>query len=135
MPKPCYRLVPVLLAPSAAFAAPADAGASVLTMMFGLAVVLACIYGLMLLAKRVQASTGTGQAAVRIIGGASVGPRERVVLVEVGGKVLVLGVAPGRVNALDTLNADDVPRVTAAPIDSDFQRKLATLLKGGRREA
>lgn len=118
-----------------AFAAPADAGASVLTMLFGLAVVLACIYGLMLLAKRVQARTGSGQAAVRIIGGTSVGPRERVVLVEVGGKVLVLGVAPGRISALDTLSADDVPREQPAPLEGDFQRKLASLLKGGRREA
>ena len=39
-----------------------------------------------------------------------VGPRERVVLVEVADRILVLGVAPGRVNTLHTLDAGDIPR-------------------------
>lgn len=106
-----------------------------MSMVFGLGVVLATLYGLLLLVKRLQTRTGNGQAALRIIGGAAVGPRERVVLVELGDKVLVLGVAPGRVNALQTLNADEVPRTPATPMESDFQRKLASLLKGGRHDA
>ncbi|ENO97422.1 flagellar biosynthesis protein FliO, partial [Thauera phenylacetica B4P] len=41
-----------------------------------------------------------GGAAVKVLGAAAVGPRERVVLVEIGEDVLVLGVAPGSVTRL-----------------------------------
>jgi len=129
-------LLAALLAPASASAAVADAGGSLLSMLFGLAVVLASLYGLLHVVKRLQARTGNGQAMLRIIGGTAVGPRERVVLVELGEKVLVLGVAPGRITALQTLDTADVPRAAAPPpIEGDFQRKLASLLKGARHEA
>jgi flagellar protein FliO/FliZ len=37
---------------------------------------------------------------MKVVAALSVGPRERVVLVDVGGQQLLLGVAPGRVNML-----------------------------------
>ncbi|GAA5183877.1 hypothetical protein GCM10025771_36580 [Niveibacterium umoris] len=135
MPKRIALALPFLIAPIGAYASVPDAGSSVLSMVIGLAVVLATLYGLLLALKRLQARSGNGQAQLSVIGGAAVGPRERVVLVEVGDTVLVLGVAPGRVSALHTLNSEDVPRATATPLESDFQRKLATLLKRGRHEA
>jgi hypothetical protein len=54
---------------------------------------------------------------LKIRGAAAVGPRERVVLVEVADRILVLGVAPGRVNTLHTLDAADLPGIPmeAAP--------------------
>ncbi|WP_374401401.1 flagellar biosynthetic protein FliO [Niveibacterium sp.] len=139
MPRPSTRSIHLtlaaLLTPASASASVADAGGSLLSMLFGLAVVLASLYGLLHVIKRLQARGGNGQAALRIIGGTAVGPRERVVLVELGEKVLVLGVAPGRVTALQTLDANEVPRMTAPPpIEGDFQRTLAALLKGGRHE-
>lgn len=140
MSRPSSPLVPLLLAalltPASASAAVADAGGSLLSMLFGLAVVLASLYGLLHVVKRLQARSGNGQAALRIIGGTAVGPRERVVLVELGEKVLVLGVAPGRITALQTLDTAEVPRMSAPPpTEGDFQRKLTALLKGGRHEA
>ena len=50
---------------------------------------------------------------MRVVGGASVGTRERVVVVEVEDARLVLGVCPGRVQTLHVL-----------PADTDFQRSL-----------
>ena len=38
-----------------------------------------------------------------MIGGVALGPKERLVLVEIGETWLVLGVAPGQVNTLHTL--------------------------------
>ncbi len=71
---------------------------------FGLLLVLAMIGGLAWAIARLGRFGRFGPAstaAVRVIAAASVGPRERVAVVEVGGQWLVLGVAPGCVNLLD----------------------------------
>ena len=82
-------------------------------MAFGLTVVVGVLLLCLWLLKRVSAPRGSARG-LRVLGAAPVGPRERVVLVEVGGKVLVLGVAPGRVNTLDTLQPDQLAALNAA---------------------
>ena len=76
-----------------------ELGASVLQMLFGLAVVIALLFACLWLIRRLSAPRGGG-AAIKVLGAAAVGPRERVVLVELGEQVLVLGVAPGSVSPL-----------------------------------
>lgn len=69
----------------------------------GLILVLALIVGLAWAFKRfAHLPKGNGEV-VKIIGGASLGPRERVVVVEVNETRLLLGVAPGRVQMLHVL--------------------------------
>ena len=82
-------------------------------MIFGLTVVVGVLLLCLWLLKRVTAPRGSARG-LRVLGAAPVGPRERVVLVEVGGKVLVLGVAPGRVNTLDTLQPDQLAALHTA---------------------
>lgn len=53
---------------------------------------------------------GNSNTAIQIIGAGFVGPRERVVLVEVAGQWLVLGVAQGSVNLLATLPPQQSPQ-------------------------
>lgn len=84
-------------------------GASLMQMLFGLAVVIALLLGTLWLLKRIAAPRGAG-AALKVLGATAVGPRERVVLVELGEEVLVLGVAPGMVRSLHR-----VPRSTLPP--------------------
>jgi flagellar protein FliO/FliZ len=69
----------------------------------GLAIVLALIWGAAWVVRRLTRVTRSGSSAIKVVASQSVGPRERVVLVEIGGTWLVVGVAPGRVNALHTL--------------------------------
>lgn len=76
-----------------------ELGASLLQMSFGLAVVVGLLFACLWLLRRLSAPRGGG-AAVKVLGAAAVGPRERVVLVEIGEDVLVLGVAPGSVTRL-----------------------------------
>lgn len=69
-------------------------------MFFGLLAVLAVMMLIAWLLKRAMPN-GLGQSAVaKIVGGVSVGSRERVVVVEVGGRWIVVGVAPGQVTSL-----------------------------------
>lgn len=61
---------------------------------------------------------------LRVIAAVHVGPRERVVVVEAGEAWLVLGVAPGRVNAIHTLARDaSAPPEPPRPF-ADWLRKV-----------
>ena len=105
----------------------ADAAASpvlgVAQMVLGLALVL----GLIVLASWLLRRFGAGPAAtgslVRVVTAASVGPRERVVLVEIRDTWLVLGVAPGRVNTLHRLPRQQLAQPEMQP--QGFARWLA----------
>jgi flagellar protein FliO/FliZ len=92
---------------------PSAVGAgSMLQFAFGLLVVLGLIVAAGWFMKRFQVGP-SAPGTVKVIAGASVGQRERVVVVEVGDNWLVLGVAPGRVNALHTMPRGEL--TTAAP--------------------
>lgn len=56
-----------------------------------------------ILLKHLNAPRGATASLLRVISGAAVGARERVVVVEVGETWLVLGVAPGQVTKLHEL--------------------------------
>lgn len=74
-----------------------------------LSLVLALIAAAAWLLQRITKPKSGKAALLNIQAAISVGPRERVVLLEVAGQWLVLGVAPGQVNTLLTLPAQDVP--------------------------
>ena len=75
----------------------------VLQVLFGLAVVLATVAGAAWLLKRLAPGQISAGGAIKLIGGIAVGPKERVVVVEVGDTWLVVGVAPGQVTALHNM--------------------------------
>ena len=89
-----------------------DLASSLGQMLFGLAVVIAALIACLWLIKRLSAAQGAS-GALKILGSTAVGPRERVVLVEVGPQVLVLGVAPGNVRTLHIMDASQLPTSTA----------------------
>jgi flagellar protein FliO/FliZ len=80
----------------------------------GLAVVLGLIVATGWFMKRYSLGP-TGAGLIKIIGGTSVGQRERVVIVEIGDTWMVLGVAPGRVSALHTLPRGDTSASQTLP--------------------
>jgi flagellar protein FliO/FliZ len=88
-------------------AAPAIGAGSFLQFALGLGLVLGLIVAAGWFMKRF--SLGPSAAGlIKVIAGASVGQRERVVVVEVGDTWMVLGVAQGRVNALHTMPRADI---------------------------
>lgn len=81
----------------------------------GLALVLAMIFGCAWLARRFGLQAGGSSRLLKVVASAMVGQRERVVVVEVGGQWLVLGVAAGQVRALHNMPAQTIPEADAAP--------------------
>jgi len=96
------------LGPASAGAAdvPASGGglSTMLSVVFGLALVMAAIGAAAWLARRYLPGVRAGGGPVRVVGGVHVGTRERVVIVEVRDKWLVLGVTGTNVNLLHTLD-------------------------------
>ena len=108
---------------------PSAVGAgSMLQFAFGLMVVLGLIVAAGWFMKRFQVGPSAA-GTVKVIAGASVGQRERVVVVEVGDNWLVLGVAPGRVNALHTMPRGEISTVPGAPAAVNPQTAFAQWLK------
>ncbi|MCH8504007.1 MAG: flagellar biosynthetic protein FliO [Ectothiorhodospiraceae bacterium] len=109
---------------------------ALLRVTIGLAVVLAVIVALGWLIKRLQGFSQPGTSQLRVLGGVSVGTKERVVLLQVGQQQLLLGVAPGRVQTLHVLDkpledAGNRPGVgvPGAGQQSGFQNRLRELMQ------
>lgn len=89
--------------------APALTSGSILQVIFSLLLVLAAVVVVAWVLKRInQPLQGAGNA-LKVISGVAVGQRERIVLVEVNDTWLVVGVAPGQVNALHTMPKGQLP--------------------------
>ena len=79
-------------------------GGFMLQFLAGLGVVVLCIVGLAWLLKRAGGLQSSARGALRVIDGVALSTRERLVLVQVGEQQVLLGVAPGRVNAVHVLD-------------------------------
>ena len=76
---------------------------SILKMVMGLAVVLAVMALISWGVKRMLPNGASQNSVVKVVGGVSVGSRERVVVLEVAGRWLVVGVAQGQVSSIANL--------------------------------
>lgn len=76
---------------------------NILQMLLGLAVVIALMLALAWAMRRFTGFQSGASGSLRILGGLSLGHRERVVLIQAGETQLLLGVAPGRVQTLHVL--------------------------------
>lgn len=114
---PIFAALPSWAAEIQSGPAPAPAGAAgMLQVLGGLLLVLALLVGLAWTFKRFGAHPQRAAGAIKIIGGATVGQRERVVLIEVGGTWLVIGVAQGHVTTLHSMpKGEKVKEVPGAP--------------------
>ena len=91
----------MLLGAFPAHAAP-DAAGSMLTVLLSLVLILGGFVVVAWFARRYLPGMGA-QGAVKVVGTTAVGPRERVVVVEVEDTWLLLGVGGGNVRLLHTL--------------------------------
>ncbi|MAA76346.1 MAG: flagellar biosynthetic protein FliO [Salinisphaeraceae bacterium] len=73
-----------------------------------LMLVLAVLIGTLWLLRRLQGGLSFSSQGLRVAGGLSLGGKERVVVLDVNGQLLLLGVSPGGVTLLQAL--EDMPR-------------------------
>jgi len=89
----------------------------------GLALVLALVVGLYVLSRRFfPGAPALGGGNLKVRGRMALGARKQVVLLEVAGKVLVLGVSQDRINLLTTLDDADSLQRPATPAGGGFRR-------------
>ncbi|NPT55665.1 flagellar biosynthetic protein FliO [Paraburkholderia elongata] len=86
-------------------AVPALGVGAVLQTIVGLLVVIGLVFACAWLARRFGLQPAHRGGLVKTIGGASLGGKERVAVVEIGDTWLVLGTAPGNVRLLHTMPA------------------------------
>ena len=95
---------------------------SILQMLFGLGLVIALIFFLAWFLKRIGGVGGLAQSGLRVVATLPLSTRERIVLVQAGDKQLLLGVAPGRVNLLETF---DEPVIDSTSVSGNqFSNRL-----------
>lgn len=83
---------------------PVMAGESVLSVVLSLILVVAIIFLLAWAMRRMGGTAFKSHSFLKILGGVSMGARERIVLVQVGDEQILLGVAPGRIQTLHKLD-------------------------------
>ncbi|MFH0810802.1 MAG: flagellar biosynthetic protein FliO [Pseudomonadota bacterium] len=109
----------VLLAPAAASCAMGESEPSLLGAVFKMLAALAICLGLLiggahLLRRFKLVDAVRGDAAIKILSSRSLGPKRCISLVEVGGELLVIGVADGGVSLLTKLSPQ-TPRSSHGP--------------------
>ncbi len=97
----------------------------------GLLIVLAVFFFCVWAMRKLSGITVNGAEKMRVVGGLSLGMRERIILLQVGKKQLILGVTPGRIDALHVLEGDDcLNSEPSMARDSGFAQKLMQVTKG-----
>ncbi|AXP02064.1 flagellar biosynthetic protein FliO [Pseudomonas bijieensis] len=123
----------VLAAEPVATAAAAPAAGSgvagqLAQLVLGLLLVLGLIFFLAWMLRRVQQAGPAGKGQViDIIGSRALGPRDRLVLVQVGNEQILLGLSPGTITALHVLK-EPVQVPSAEQASPEFAQRLMELL-------
>jgi flagellar protein FliO/FliZ len=104
---------------------------SVLQVVLSLLLVLAAVVMVAWVLKRINLPKQGSGNTLKVISGVAVGQRERVVLVEVNDTWLVVGVAPGQVNALHTMPKGVLPFAsnTSTGDNNKFQGWLKQMME------
>jgi len=98
----------------------------------GLLLVVLLIFALAWLLRKFNLNQQSSNSLIKIIAGLSLGTRDRIVLLQVGEEQILLGLTPGRIEKLHTLEEPlDAPGEQTAK--SSFAASLNRLM--GEREA
>jgi len=129
-----YSVLFLSVAPLSAFAKsetivkPAAAEAfsmmGALNMVMGLVVVIALILGLAWVLKKYGRLPNNNQVDMKVLGGLSLGTREKAILIEVENKRLLVGVTPGHIQTLYVLDDSSVSSITADSFESRFDEAM-----------
>ncbi|QHF46116.1 flagellar biosynthetic protein FliO [Pseudomonas sp. S35] len=127
LPLDAWAAEPVAQAAAAAAPVGSGLGGQLTQLVLGLLLVVGLIFVLAWLLRRVQ-QVGPGNAQViEMIGSRALGPRDRLVLVQVGDEQILLGLTPGRITPLHVLKTP-VNVDQSKPATPEFAQRLMELL-------
>ena len=95
----------------------------------GLAIIVVLIYGLSWFVKRFAQGGFMQNPGMKIISSMPLGTRERLMLVDVGGKQLLLGVTAAQINTLHVFDEPVIVDEKSQPMASEFSQKLMAILQ------
>ncbi|MCW8935438.1 MAG: flagellar biosynthetic protein FliO [Gammaproteobacteria bacterium] len=96
-----------------------------LNMAMGLVVVIALILGLAWVLKKYGRLPNNNQVDMKVLGGLSLGTREKAILIEIENKRLLVGVTPGHIQTLYVLDDNAVGSVA----EGSFETKLEEVME------
>lgn len=102
--------------------------------MLALALIVGLLLGTAWLARKVSGGKGFGQGGMRIIGGVALGPRERIVLIEVGENWLVIGIVPGQIRTLHRMPKGEMPQSLSIGPEATFSQWLKSVSERQRHD-
>ncbi|WP_367863631.1 flagellar biosynthetic protein FliO [Pseudomonas guariconensis] len=111
-----------------AAAAPGSLSGQLAQMVFGLLLVIGLIFALAWLLRRMQGATPCGGQVIDIIGSRTIGPRDRLLLVQVGKEQILIGHSPGNIEALHVLAEPVEVPASARPATPEFAQRLLELM-------
>ena len=98
-------------------------------LVFGLLLVLGLIFFLAWLLRRVQQAGPAGKGQViELIGSRALGPRDRLMLVQVGNEQILLGLSPGTITALHVLKEPVEVSTASEKATPEFAQHLLKIL-------
>lgn len=110
----CAAAATPFAAPSAQSSVPGPAGGT-LRVTVAMILVLAAVLGAAWLMRRFRGLSGAPNSGLAVLAQVSLGTRERAVLLRVGDRQVLVGVAPGNVRTLHVVDAAASATLNAAP--------------------
>nr|WP_290447266.1 flagellar biosynthetic protein FliO [Pseudomonas sp. 21LCFQ010] len=114
-------------APQAGSALSGGWGGQLLQLLLGLLLVIGLIFVLAWVMRRAQSVAAGNQQVIELVGSRALGPRDRLVLVQVGKEQILLGITPGRITPLHVLN-ENVQVPVREPATPEFAQRLLELM-------
>lgn len=95
---------------------------NILNMVMGLVIVIALILGLAWVLKKYGRLPSNNLVEMKVLGGLSLGTREKAVLIEVDNTRLLVGVTPGHIQTLHVLSANQSQQ--SSSFDKKFTQEI-----------
>lgn len=108
--------------------APGSLGGQLAQMVFGLLLVVGLIFFLAWLLRRMQGAAPKGGQVIEIVGSRALGPRDRLLLVQVGNEQILIGHTPGSIEALHVMAEPVEVAASARQATPEFAQRLMELM-------
>lgn len=105
-----------------------SSGASLLNLAFGLGLILILIFALAWLARRMGQGGMLNNSHIKVMAAMPLGTRERLLVVDVGGQQLLLGITATQINTLHVFTEPVIDKNQAMG-HSEFGKKLMAILQ------